>query len=305
MPAVIAVPGSAEQAARLAASLGVEPITPEVRAFPDGELYVRIDPAAHADLRGREVVLVGSLYPAPAERFLTIAFLAATARDLGARRVGLVAPYLAFMRQDEQFHPGEGVTSRYFAALVSRTVDWMVTVDPHLHRHHALDGLYTIPTTIARAAPSIARWIAGEVERPILVGPDAESVQWVSAVADGCGAPYVILEKTRRGDRDVSISAPPTDSTELALAGHTPVLIDDIVSTGKTLIEATRQLRAAGAAPPTCVAIHAVFADALVDELTAAGAARIVTCNTIPHASNRICVAAAVAEAVRTHLRGA
>lgn len=60
--------------------------------------------------------------------------------------MGLVAPYLAYMRQDQQFRPGEVVTSRMFAALVSRHVDWLVTVDPHLHRVHALDEIYAVPT---------------------------------------------------------------------------------------------------------------------------------------------------------------
>lgn len=294
MAIVIALPGSDGQAKQLAERIGVELVVPEVRRFPDGELYVRIE----RELAGHDAILVGSLYPSPAERFLTVAFLAATARDRGARRVGLVAPYLAFMRQDSQFKTGEGITSRYFADLVSRAVDWLVTVDPHLHRHSSLEGLYTIPTTIARSATAIARWIAAEVEQPFLIGPDAESLQWVSAVAEGCGAPFVILEKTRRGDRDVSISSPPSGSWN----GHTPVVIDDIVSTGKTMIEATRQLRAAGSAPPMCVAIHAVFADSVLDELMSAGASGIVTCDTIAHASNRICVADALADAARASL---
>ena len=287
---LIAVPGSEASADRLGVRLGLEVIAPEVRQFPDGELYVRIG----RDALDGDAVIVGNLH---GDNFLRVAFLAGTARDLGAARVGLVAPYLAYMRQDSRFKPGEGVTAAYFARLVSSTVDWLVTVDPHLHRYDSLDGIYSIPTTIARAAPAIARWIAGEVQHPVLVGPDSESAQWVSAVAAQCGAPYLILEKTRRGDRDVSISAPGGPWN-----GHTPVLVDDIVSTGRTMLEATRQLRAAGSAPPMCIAIHAVFADAVNDELVAAGARGIVTCDTIPHASNRICVADPLAEAVRARL---
>jgi ribose-phosphate pyrophosphokinase len=283
---LIAVPGSEDHARGLGTRLGFPVLVPEVRQFPDGELYVRIDGEV-----GDDVVIVGN---ASGDNFLRAAFLAGTARDLGATRVGLVAPYLAYMRQDSRFKPGEGVTARYFARLVSSTVDWLVTVDPHLHRFDSLAGVYAIPTTIARAAPAIAGWIAAEVERPVLVGPDAESVQWVSAVAERCGAPFVILEKTRRGDRDVSITAP-----DGAWNGHTPVLIDDIVSTGQTMIEATRQLRAAGSAPPMCVAIHAVFADALAEALVDAGARGIVTCNTILHTTNRICVMDSLAAAVR------
>lgn len=289
MAVLIAVPGYEDHARRLGARLDLEVAVPEFRTFPDGELYVRIDTPL-----GDDVAIVGN---ASSDSFLGVAFLAGTARDLGARRVGLIAPYLAYMRQDSQFRPGEGVTARYFARLVSSTVDWLVTVDPHLHRFHSLANVYTIPTTIARAAPAIAQWVATEVDRPVLIGPDAESEQWVSAVAERCGAPFFILEKTRRGDRDVSISAP-----RGAWNGHTPVVIDDIVSTGRTMIEATRQLRAVGSAPPMCVAIHAVFADALNDALIDAGARGIVTCNTILHATNRICVADQLAAAVRERL---
>src|SRR5436190_22353476 len=117
-------------------------------------MYVRIDREFTGD-----VAIVGNLHGGS---FLLIAFLAGTARDQGAKRVGLVAPYLAYMRQDSRFKSGEGVTARYFGRLVSSVVDWLVTVDPHLHRFDSLDGVYTIPTTIARAAPSIARWIAEE-----------------------------------------------------------------------------------------------------------------------------------------------
>jgi ribose-phosphate pyrophosphokinase len=286
VPVLIALPDGAEHARRLGARLGLDVVTPEIRQFPDGEIYVRIDRESLDD-----VAIVGNLVH---DNFLRIAFLAGTARDLGARRVGLVAPYLAYMRQDSRFHRGEGVTARYFGRLVSGAVDWMVTVDPHLHRYDSLTTVYSIPTTVVRAASPIADWVSAEVTQPVLIGPDAESVQWVSAVAERCGAPYLILEKTRRGDRDVTISAP-----DHPWNGHTPVVIDDIVSTGKTMVEATRQLRAAGSAPPMCIAIHAVFADAVGDELVAAGASGIVTCDTITHASNRICIAEPLADAVR------
>jgi ribose-phosphate pyrophosphokinase len=289
---VLAVPGDEVHARELATRLCVALVVPEVRQFPDGEQYVRIE----ADVAGHEVILVGSLH-GHGDTFLRIAFLADTARDLGASRVGLVAPYLAYLRQDDRFRPGEGVTARYFGRLMSQVVDWLVTVDPHLHRLDSLERVYSIPTSIARAAPAIAKYIAEKVTHPVLIGPDAESVQWVSAVAAGCGAPFQILDKTRRGDRDVSITAP-----DGKWNGHTPVVIDDIISTGKTMIEATRQVVASGAAAPLCIAIHAVFADALEAELMSAGARGIITCDTVPHATNQICIAESLAEAVRQRL---
>ena len=175
----------------------------------------------------------------------------------------------------------------------------MVTVDPHLHRHRSLDGLYTIPTTIARVgARDRAAGSRPRSQHPYSVGPDAESVQWVSAVADALRrAVRDPREDAARRSRRLGL-APPRG----AWNGHTPVVIDDIVSTGKTMIEATRQLRAAGSAAPMCVAIHAVFADSVLDELSSAGAAGIVTCDTIAHASNRICVVDPLAEAAKRYL---
>lgn len=290
---LLSVPGSEATAERLRARLDAEVGAVTVRHFPDGELYVRID----APVAGRDVVLVCGL-DRPADKILPFLFLAATARDLGARRVGLVAPYLSFMRQDSRFHPGEGITSTYFAGLVSGAVDWLVTVDPHLHRWSSLAEIYKIPADVVHAAPAIADWVKRHVPSPVLVGPDAESEQWVAAVAARIDAPYQVLEKTRRGDRDVSVSPP-----DLARCnGHTPVLVDDIISTGRTMIETVRHLRVHGVREPICVGVHAVFAERAHDELLAAGAARVVTCNTIEHHSNRICVADALAEGVRARL---
>lgn len=289
-PVVFAVPGCEVASERLRARLPSEAGQTVVRTFPDGEVYVRID----SPVAGRDVVLVGSL-DRPGDKLLPLLLLAATAKDLGARRVGLVAPYLSFMRQDSRFNPGEGVTSAYFARLLSDAVDWLVTVDPHLHRWQSLDAIYRIPTGVAHAAPAIAAWVSREVARPLLVGPDAESEQWVAAVAVECAAPYVILEKIRRGDRDVSVSAPDVS----AHGGRTPVLVDDIISTARTMIETVLQLARAGMAAPICVGVHGLFAAGAFEDLRAAGAARIVTCNTITHESNAICVFDAVAAATR------
>jgi ribose-phosphate pyrophosphokinase len=294
-PIVIAVPGCEDHARRIGDRLDGEPGDTLVRRFPDGEVYVRID----APVAGRDVVLVAGL-DKPGDKILPLLFLAATARDLGARKVGLVAPYLSFMRQDSRFQPGEGVTSTYFAKLLSDAVDWLVTVDPHLHRLRSLDAIYSIPSRVARAAPAIAAWIQREVERPLLVGPDAESEQWVCAVASLCDAPWLVLEKTRRGDRDVEVSPPDLSRHK----GRTPVLVDDIISTARTMIATLGHL-AGATSPAVCVGIHAVFADRAHDDLLAAGAARIATCNTIAHPSNAIDVDDAIAAEARAMLEEA
>ncbi|WP_201285517.1 ribose-phosphate pyrophosphokinase [Chelativorans xinjiangense] len=274
----------------LAEAVGGEVACVEVRRFPDGETYLGYDTAPS----GRSVLLLCSL-DRPADKFLPLMFAADTAHDLGAASVGLVSPYLAYMRQDRRFRPGEAVTSTYFARILSGHVDWLVTVDPHLHRHSLLSELYDMPAVALHAAPLIAEWIRQSVERPLLVGPDEESEQWVAAVAREARAPHVVLRKIRRGDRDAEISVPDIDEWREC----TPVLVDDIVSTARTMIETVRHLLRVGMRPPVCAAVHGLFAGNAYQELLQAGAARVATSNTVAHASNAIDVTGLLARAVR------
>ena len=116
-------------------------------------------------------------------------------RENGARSIGLAAPYLAYMRQDTEFRPGEVVTSRHFAQLISEQFDWLVTIDPHLHRYPTLEAIYTIPAVAATATDAIADWISQNVNDPIVVGPDEESRQWVDRIATLAGARSIVLRE--------------------------------------------------------------------------------------------------------------
>ncbi len=265
-----------------------------IRRFPDGESYVRYETSVEA----RDVVLVCTL-DRPDDKFLPLIFAAAAARENGAKTIGLVAPYLAYMRQDQRFQAGEGVTAKHFAAALSPWIDWLVTIDPHLHRITFLSDVYSIPAVVAHAAPAVSAWIKQHVVNPVLVGPDSESEQWVSETARSAGAPYLVLEKTRRGDRDVEVSVPQVEQWRK----HTPVLVDDIISTAHTMIETVGHLKKAGMSAPVCIGVHAVFAGGAYDDLLAAGARRIVTTNTIPHESNELDVSALLAESVRTIMK--
>jgi ribose-phosphate pyrophosphokinase len=289
-PLLFALSGSEALAQKLSSQIGAERGEMEFRRFPDEESYLRIA----IDASGRDVAIVCSL-DRPDPKFLPLVYAANVARDLGARSVGLVAPYLAYMRQDRRFRTGEAVTSGYFAKILSREIDWLVTVDPHLHRRGSLAEIYDIPARVLHAAPLVSEWIHKEVERPLLVGPDSESEQWVSEVARDAGAPHIVLAKIRRGDRDVEISAPDVERWH----DRTPVLVDDIISTGRTMMETVRHLMRARMRPPVCIGVHGIFAGDAYDSLTAAGVAEIVTTNTISHVSNRIDVSQLLTGAIR------
>ena len=288
-PVVFAFPGHAGLTRQLQAETGAIAGTLVLHRFPDGESYVRLD----TPVAGREAVFVCSLVN-PDAKLLQLLFAVAAAKDVGAVRAGIVAPYLAYMRQDTRFKPGEAISSATVGKLVSGVADWLVTVDPHLHRNASLDAVYAIPSRVVQAAPAIADWIVANVTKPLLVGPDAESGQWVAQIASAADAPCIVLDKTRHGDRDVTMSMPGAER----FRDRTPVLVDDIVSTAHTMIAAIASLRGAGFAAPVCIGVHALFVDHAYAELQAAGAARIVTCNTVCHASNAIDVDAAIAAEV-------
>lgn len=278
-PLLFALPGNDALCSALAAKIDAEVGTVEYRRFPDGESYVRL----LSDTAGRQVALVCRLN-APDSKTLALLFAARTARELGATGVGLVAPYLAYMRQDTRFHPGEAVTSVHFAGLLSGAFDWLVTADPHLHRWSSLTEIYALTARTVHCAPLLAAWIKDHVPNAWIVGPDVESEQWVASVAGDAGAPHATLRKTRRGDRDVDVELPDL----VAWQGRTPVIVDDIISSARTMAVACRRLRENGFAAPVCVGIHAVFGGDAYANLRAAGAARIVTTNTIGHPSNAI-----------------
>jgi len=261
-----------------------------VHRFPDREVRVRIA----TSVQDRDVVLVAGL-ERPDEKVLPLIFSAATARDLGARSVGLVAPYLPFFRQDRPFAAGEGVSARHFAALLSRAVDWLVTVDPHLHRIRTPSEVFTIPVETVHAAPLIAAWIRDHVAEPLLLGPDAESRQWVGTVAGLARSPYAVFTKRRLGDRRVQLTVPDIE----VHAGRQPVLVDDVVASGVTMASAVLALRRHGWSPPICVAVHGVFAAEAYAAIKDAGAKALITTNTIRHPSNAIDVTPLLADAVR------
>jgi ribose-phosphate pyrophosphokinase len=291
MTIVVALPGSELIAQSIRDELGATLGKLETRRFPDGETYLRLlfDPAGH------DLTLVCSLHQ-PDSKFLPLVFAAATGRRHGARRVGLVAPYAPYMRQDMEFKPGEAVTSATFAALISNSFDWLVTADPHLHRYRSLQDIYTIPTRVAHAAEPIGEWIVGNVDQPLIIGPDSESEQWVAEVARVARAPYRVLEKERRGDTVVNVTVPRLGLGDAST--RTPVLVDDIVSSAQTMIEAARQLKALSLPTAVCVAVHALLSEEAYKELASIVSA-VVSTDTVSHSSNAIRMGPALARAVR------
>ena len=294
-PLLIAMPGHERLARSLTVLLPADEGEIVVRRFPDGESYVRIE----SNVCERVVVVLAAL-DRPDDKLVPLLLALQTIRELGARRVVLATPYLPYMRQDHRFHPGEAVSSRIIAAALDAAIDALVTVDPHLHRHHTLGEIYAKPTTAISAAPAIAAWIRAHAPQSVLIGPDAESAQWAEAVATAAGIPWTALTKRRLGDRRVEISAPDLSQW----LDRTPILLDDIASTGKTLVAAATKVRGMRVRPPVCLVVHPIFSAGAEEALVHAGVAYVASCNTLPHPTNQIDITPALAEGLRPHLEG-
>lgn len=277
------------EAERLARAAGVDCAVIERHRFPDDELHLRLPQALP-----RQVVVYRSLHR-PNEKLLELLLVVRTAGRLGAEHLTLVAPYLAYMRQDAEFTPGEAVSQGIVGEFLAGLFDAVLTVDPHLHRVASLAEVVPVPQAVALSGALLLADIVA-VQRPgaLLVGPDAESVQWVQAAAACHGLDHAVCSKVRHGDCDVDVALP----EGLDVAGRSVVLLDDVASSGHTLAQAARGLRAAGAASVDVAVTHAVFAGGALDLLRDAGVDQIWSTDCITHPSNAACIAPRLAEAL-------
>ncbi|MBW8316932.1 MAG: ribose-phosphate diphosphokinase [Hydrogenophaga sp.] len=280
----------------VAAAAGLTLAVIQRHRFPDGELRLRLPESLPP-----RVVFWRGLHQ-PNEKLVEILLVARTAHQLGAVHLTLVAPYLAYMRQDIAFNPGEAVSQRVIGRFLAGLFDAVITVDPHLHRVATLEEAIPVKDAIVLSgAPLLADHIATQRPDVLLIGPDEESLQWVAQAAARHGWAHGVCRKLRHGDRQVDIELP-----DLPFTGRAVVLMDDVSSSGHTLAQAARLLKAAGAASVDVAVTHALFADGAVRLIREAGAGQIWSTDSIPHASNAVSIVPAVAEALqhladRTH----
>lgn len=288
--AVYAFESDLDGAEILAGALGLpcHPVT--LHRFPDLESLVRVEIAVSRPILFRRL-------DRPNGKLFDLLLAADCFAELGATPPILVAPYLPYMRQDASFHRGEAISQRVMGRTLDGVFSALVTVDPHLHRTASLDGLFpSMRTACLSASPILARMILPELADALLVGPDIESGPLVRAVADKTGCDWMCLSKVRSADRSVSISK--QEAIETA-SGRKVVLLDDVCSSGTTLMEASRLLHAAGAASVEALVVHALHDAAAIAALEKAGVSRLRSTDSILHPSNSATLAPLLAAAVR------
>ncbi len=277
------------QAQRLGETLDVQVDEVFLHQFPDGESLLRLPTVIP-----EHVIICRSLNQ-PNDKLIELLLCVKTARQLGAKRITLVAPYLCYMRQDIANQPGEAVSQRIIGQMLAELFDDVITVDPHLHRISKLNQAIPIANAISlTATDEIAGFLKQQFDRAVLLGPDAESEQWVSAIAKAIGFDYLVAEKTRQGDKQVLMALP-----EYAFNNQAVIIIDDMASTGRTLATASRLLLQAGVQQIYAVITHPLFCDDAVQHIMQAGIKNIWSTDSISHSSACINLDKLLAQAIK------
>ncbi|HTP55841.1 MAG TPA: ribose-phosphate diphosphokinase [Thermoplasmata archaeon] len=245
---VIGGTASTALAERISRELGNAPFgIPFSKRFSDGELYLRVG----GRLEGDDVVIVQSTRTD--QDLLELLLLEDAVREAGARRTFVVVPYFGYARQDRRFFPGEPVSARALCRHVELDADAVITVD--LHSAQTL-GHFRKPAFEASGIPALGRLLR---ERPvdILISPDKGGVDRVRRMAQLLDRPWFALDKRRIDSEHVELALPASGG--LPVDGKHVVLIDDVITTGGTIVEAARLLKKKGAGAVSAACTHGLF----------------------------------------------
>ena len=278
----------------LAEGLGLELRQLSLHRFPDGEILVTGPKETE-----ETAILYCSLFQ-PNEKLVALMLAADSLRRAGARRIVLVAPYMSYMRQDIAFDPGQSVSQIAVGKYIAGLFDRVLTVDAHLHRTPDIRKVFPgIEAENLIAAETIADYAVshGFGRDAVVVGPDRESRQWVARVADRIGGEVLVGEKTRYSDRRVEITFPADD-----ISGRPILLVDDIVSSGGTVMKAAQELKARGAGRVTLAVTHALFAREIDESLRKAGIDSIWATDSVRHEASCIPLASLLSASLSNEL---
>jgi ribose-phosphate pyrophosphokinase len=256
----------------------------EVTHFPDSEIKLKFN----KNLKGKTIVLVQSFYKNINDCVIETLFAAETAKDLGAKKIILIA------RQDKRFTPGECISLRTIAKNIDEDFDQILIIDPHLHREKTLKHIFKIKSKKLTANPLIENYIKKNIKNPVIIGPDWESYKWAQKIAEKIGCDFAIMEKKRYSARKVTVKL----NKNINIKSKNLIFIDDMISTGNTLLRAIKAMRKLGAKKVTCFAVHGILVENALEKLKKAGAT-VITTNTIPNKAAKIDVSKLISESLK------
>lgn len=279
---IVAGPASQLLATRVASLLKCGVDLTEYKQFPDGEVYCRVT----GDIRGQDVVIIQSTYHASDLIYLLELIDACDE----AASVTVVTPYFGYARQDKRFKPGEPITARALAKCVK--ADRVFTINIH---DRSVLKYFPCPAVDLNAAPELGNYIDGmELKDTTILAPDDGALNLVRSAAEPRNLHYDYLEKTRLSGEEVKIAPKNLDIT-----GNDVVIMDDIISTGGTIAEAIKLLKAQGVRDVYVACVHGVFVNNAYLKLHDAGVKDILATDTLEKAISKVSVASVIADAIK------
>jgi len=292
---IIASTGTDRIAKEIAKKLGLSFSKLQTTKFPDGE----IDVSFGKDLKGKDVFIVQNFQNTKDltlnDKIMETLFAIYTAKDLKAKRVYLIAPYFPYFRSDKRFRAGECVSIKVMNKLFEGC-DKIFCVDPHLHRIKNIKNALNNGIEINLDEPIVEYLKKKKIVKPIFVGPDGESLQWVVNVAKAFKQKPVVALKERKNAREVEVTLPKIKTAK----GRDLIIIDDIISTGHTIIENIKQLKKYEPRKIYVIGIHGLFVEGALSKIKKHCV--VASTNTLDNKAEKIDVSGHIAKIVRENL---
>jgi ribose-phosphate pyrophosphokinase len=277
---VIAGPASVHLARNISSNLNVKIIEPELKIFSDGESKLRFP-----SVNNKHCIIVQSLYPPPDKHIIQLLMIIHKCKKDNASKITVIIPYMAYARQDKAFLEGEIISVGVLAQLIENFgVNEVITVD--IHNEVSL-SYFSINTKNVTAIPILAEYIKNKVtlDKSFIISPDTGGITRANKFAQLLNLPILCLKKKR--DREtgcVSID----ENIGMKVAGMNAILVDDMISTGESIVKACKVLKKQKIGNITVSCTHAILVDNAFEKIINAGVKEIISTNSVPSICSKV-----------------
>jgi len=276
-------------AKKLAKKIRAKYVKSELRVFPDGESKINI----RAKLKKGKIIVVQSTFPPVDSNLIQALALISKAKQYSTNVIAVI-PYLGYARQDQEFLPGEIVTIKVIANLFKASgASKIIVVD--IHSKIALNQ-FKIPSKNVSAVPNLVNYFKKlRLKEPLVVSPDLGGASRAKEFAKHFGTKYISLKKQRnRKTGKVLIKS----SNHKEVKGRDLVLVDDMISTGGSIIKATQFLKKQKCKRVFVACTHALLMNNAEKKIRKAGVSQIISTNTIPGKTSKVDVSSSIAKMI-------
>lgn len=287
---VIAGPASEQLAFNIAKRLNIKFIKPGLRIFADGESKIKLE-----SVENNQCIIIQSLYPPIDRHIIQLLMMIQKCRKDKALKTIVVIPYMAYARQDKAFLEGEVISISILAEIIEYFgVSRIITVD--IHSESSLSYFGNIIKNIS-AIPVLAEYALQNIflNNVIIISPDFGGLKRAQKFGEIIQRQVTFLKKTRdRLTGMVSIE----DVLDFKVKDKDVILVDDMISTGNSIIKACEVLRKNGAERIFVICSHALLLDKALDKIIQAGATEIISTNSIPNSCSKVDLSKIISEVI-------